>query len=71
MIFNFCIQYTWNHLFKLSDIRKVRPFFGELHFGATRHPGGHYASDVVQLYLAGGFKYFLFSPQKLGKLNPF
>ncbi len=25
----------------------------------------------LQLNLAGGFKYFLFSPQKLGKMNPF
>ena len=24
-----------------------------------------------QLYLGGGFKYFLFSPRKLGKMNPF
>ena len=43
MIFNFCIQYTWNHLFKVSDSRKNNGHFlgGVATAGATRNPGGH------------------------------
>ena len=62
------VSYLRETHFGFSDLKNVRDVSKFLIIDISRDC---YISDEKKLDLGGGFKYFLFSPLQLGKMNPF